>query len=54
LAEFNEVISEIPSGIPVLDCGFRIEQAGKARQMVFQNYTRAFKEFADYLLGGDR
>ncbi len=54
LREFQQIISEVPSGLTSPDGKFRVERAASACCMAFENYMAAMKRFSDFTLGRDR
>jgi hypothetical protein len=50
--EFRAVISEIPSGIPQPDNQIRIENARVHTSAALELYTRALREFNEFVLNG--
>jgi hypothetical protein len=52
IREFDSTVKDIPSGIPQPDGTLRIQRAGQASRVAFQNYSRALKRFADFTLEG--
>jgi hypothetical protein len=52
IREFDSTVKDIPSEIPQLDGTLRIQRAGQASRVAFQNYSRALKRFADFTLEG--
>ena len=51
-AEFDLMVKEVPSGIPLPDGTLRIQKAGQASKAALQKYRQALKRFADFALEG--
>jgi YesN/AraC family two-component response regulator len=49
LTEFNEVISEVPSGIPHPDGALRIERAALNRRATYERRSQAFHKYKEAL-----
>jgi hypothetical protein len=50
--EFNEIISDIPSGLPQPDGTARISTAGSDFRFALRDYEQALREFNEFVLHG--
>lgn len=53
LSEFQQIISEVSTGLPSLDDIFRLEKAASARRRAFESYMEALSSLSAFNRGHD-